>query len=308
MRLTIRCVVNRFLKWCKVALSEKTHAAYAHQLRKFLRHVKGKAVRHARPIDLSTWAKSWHEFQAVIRAFNWAVKEAKIMRVNPFAACRLPCRGRRRRILVSHQIARMLRTARPAARLFLLALRETLARPQEIRNALIEQLQSESPDLPVEVALPLGKALIVQPDFKDCTRRKDTDTPRVLLVSRRLGRAIVRDLRRRGDTVGPLFENTKGLMWTRNAVRCLMRRLRKKLNFGVDARGEKVVAYTMRHSIATLAAAHGVSDRTLADLLGHVETRTTARYTHLQVGHLREAMRRFASDRSQARKDANRKL
>jgi len=66
-----------------------------------------------------------------------------------------------------------------------------------------------------------------------------------------------------------------------------MRRLRK--HFVKESDTEKVVAYTVRHSTATIAAAAGVRDRMLADIMGHASTRTTARYQHLQVSHLRDA-------------------
>lgn len=188
-----------------------------------------------------------------------------------------------------------MRTGKRASRYFMLALRETLARPQEIRAAAFEQLQSEDVDTPIEVALPAGRALIVQHEFKDRRRRHDTTRPRVLLISRRLGRLIVRIARQRGTWSGPIFLNNLGKAWSKNAVRCLFRRIRRRLAMPADANGENVVAYTFRHSLATYAASKGVHGRTLADLLGHVETRTTDRYVHLNVGHLREAMTQFTS-------------
>ena len=60
-----------------------------------------------------------------------------------------------------------------------------------------------------------------------------------------------------------------------------MRRAYKRA--GVNPKGvrEKAVAYTIRHTGATEATRRGIRDRTLADILGQSDTRTTARYQHL---------------------------
>jgi integrase len=69
-----------------------------------------------------------------------------------------------------------------------------------------------------------------------------------------------------------------------------MSRLRKRLGLSRDARGEQLVCYSVRHTGATRAAAAGVRDRILADIMGHTNTRTTARYQHLEVSHLTAAI------------------
>lgn len=301
MRLTVRRVKSEFLKWANAALAMATVAAYKHQLDKIPPRILKKKVSSVRPIDLTAWANTWHEGQAFVRLLNWARDEAKLIRVNPLTRCRLASRGQRKRILARAALQRIMRTGKPASRHFMLALRETLARPQEIRAAAFEHLQSEDIDMPILEALQAGRALIVQHEFKDRRRRHDTTRPRVLLISRRLGRLIVRIARQRGTWAGPIFLNNRGRAWSKNAVRCLFRRIRRRLRLAADTNGENIVAYTFRHSLATYAASKGVHGRTLADLLGHVETRTTDRYVHLQVGHLRDAMSRFTSDRSRVR-------
>ena len=45
-----------------------------------------------------------------------------------------------------------------------------------------------------------------------------------------------------------------------------------------------VTFHTLRHSIATLLAAMGMSERIRMELMGHTEIRTTQRYTHLAAG------------------------
>lgn len=294
MSLTLKRLVKDFTAWAEVALSAATVSAYSHHLKRFVTITRNKQVRSLRPAHLTSFQRSWHEWQAVQRLFNWAVQDAGVMKKNPFARVRAPGRNQRKRILTPAEVVRFIRQCSPRPRAYLLALRETLARPQEIRALQWDDLQSESPAVPLEESLPAGRAVAVLHDFKDRARRANPDAPRVLLISARLGRLIAR-LRSEGATAeGAVFRNTRDEPWTKNAVRCLLRRLRRRLGIMRDKRGESVVAYTFRHSCATLAAANGIVDRVLADLLGHVETRTTARYQHLNVGHLREALKRMA--------------
>lgn len=290
MNLSLSKLIHRFLEWAIAALDTATVEAYRHQLKKFLAHVGDKKIHLLKPMHLTAWAKSWHEWQAVVRMFNWAVKEAKLLKQNPYANMKAPGREQRNRIMTPAEMVQMLRAAERPGRAYLLAVRETYARPQEIRAASWEDLQAEDPSLPIREALAKGKALIVLREFKDRAKRKESTRPRILLVSKRLGRAILRIWSRTKKAKGPIWLNSEGMPYTNNAVRCLMRRLRQKLEIEPDQHGEVVVAYTFRHSMATLASSKGIKDRVLADLLGHVETRTTARYQHLAVDHLREAL------------------
>lgn len=299
MRLLLRHVLSGFLRWAETTLAPATVHAYRHHLKRFQSATRTKDVRRLRPMHLSQWGKSWHEYQAVIRAFNWAVGEAKLLRRNPFQGMRLPCRNQRKRIMTPREMAIFLRGCRRPGRQFLVALRETFARPQEIRAARWDDVIAEDGSTPMTEALLQGKALIVLHEFKDRRRRKDSSRSRVLLINRRLGRLLVRLWQRRTEDVPEIFLNSRGRPWTKNAVRLMAKRLRRRLGVVPDKRGETVVAYTWRHSCATLAAAGGIRDRVLADLLGHVETRTTARYQHLNVGHLREALARLRPDRCQ---------
>ena len=96
-----------------------------------------------------------------------------------------------------------------------------------------------------------------------------------------------------------MFLDSDGHPWTANAVRCRMRRLRAKLDFGPDENGEQVVAYTMRHTAATRASSRGIRDKVLAELMGHTSTMTTQRYQHLQADHLADAIRRANGRKAQ---------
>lgn len=300
MQLKLSKLIEKFLAWARSALAAGTVSAYQYQLNKFLLYVKDRSISTLKPAHLTSFAKCWHEWQAPIRMFNWAIKEARILRVNPFSHLKPPPRNERRRIMTPRQMVQTLRAAERPGRAFLLALRETYARPQEIRAACWEDLAAEDPQQPIEEALDQGRAIIVLWEYKDRKRRKESTRPRVLLVSKRLGRSILRLLNGRLSDKEPIWKNSQGRAWTNNAVRCLMRRLRKKLDLKADRFGEVIVAYSFRHSMATLASAKGIKDRVLADLLGHVETRTTRRYQHLDVGHLREALDKIERPRRAA--------
>ena len=295
--LTVASLVKLFEDWAAGALAAGTVLAYGHQLKKFVRHAGRRTITKLRPVDVTRWAKTWHEVQAVVRLFNWAVHEAELLEANPFTKLKPPPRDERRRILTPQQMTELLRAADGASRAYLLALRETFARPQEIRAATWDDLQAEDPGEDLAAALVAGRALIVLREDKDRRRRKESNRPRVILVNARLGRLLLRLRSRRRPGHSAIWLNSLGRPWTSNAVRLMMRSLRDRLQLGPDRFGEQVVAYTFRHSVATLASARGIKDRTLADLLGHVETRTTARYQHLDVAHIREALERLRPQR-----------
>lgn len=297
MPVLVNDLLDQFLDWASAALAPATVNAYRHQLRAFSRSAGKVKVSKLTVQHLTRWAKSWHQCQAVVRAFNWAAIEAKLIRRNPFRDIKLPPRNERRRILLPREMLTWLRAASPAGRLFLLALRETMARPQEVRAAQLDDLRSEDPDVELDQALADGQALIVLRDYKDRKRRKQSNKPRVILVSKRLGRAILRAKAKSPRGEQHLFLNTVDRPWSNNAVRCLFRRLRARLDVAPDRHGENIVAYTFRHSCATYAASKGILDRVLAEILGHNETRTTARYQHLQVRHLRDALQRLTPAR-----------
>ena len=86
---------------------------------------------------------------------------------------------------------------------------------------------------------------------------------------------------------GPLFRNSRGKPWTRNAIRCRFRQLRRKLP---QLKG--VVSYTYRHSYAADALEQGVGVAQVAELLGRTSTDMVMQhYQHLREkrDHLKQA-------------------
>lgn len=290
MAMRLKRLIDQFLEWCENTRKPATTANYRWLLRKFSAAVGNPPIDQLKPVHLTSYAKTWHEVQAVQRLMQWAKDDLEIVDRNVFARVKRPPAGQRTRILSPVELLAYLRRCRLAYRRFLLGMRETIARPQEIRALRWEQLQAELPRQSIEEALRSGRAIFVMREYKARARRLDPSVPRVLLVTRRLGRLLLRLRRRLGpNPTGPVFLNSQGRAWSSNAVRCCMRRLRRHFRNDKDP-AERIVTYSLRHSIATIAVALGVRDRVLADLMGHASTRTTARYQHLQVEHLRPAM------------------
>jgi integrase len=222
--------------------------------------------------------------------FQWAKDSLRLVRENIFAGVPRPPAGQRNRILDPRELARYLRKTRKQFRDFLVAMRETLARPQEIRTLHWEMLQSEIPRLTLDEALSAGRAIFVLREYKARERRNDPNTPRIILVSRRLGRLLLRLRTRAASLEGPIFRNSLKKPWTGNAVRCRMRRLRERLHLPADLGKENIVAYSLRHSMATFAIARGVGLKIVSELLGHTDIKMTMRYLHMQVEHLRKGI------------------
>lgn len=289
--MRLKRLITKFLGWCAKARKPKTTEGYRHFLNKFLAEVGNKRINKLRPIDLEKYARTWHEVQSVQRLFQWAKDKLRIIKTNIFAKVPRPPAGQRNRILSPRELAGLLRKTQSPFREFLIGMRETIARPQEIRVLHWEMLQSEIPRLSIEEALAAGRAIFVLHEYKSRERRLDPTMPRVLFVNARLGRLLLR--LRALTSEGPVFLNSKGKPWSGNAVRCRMRRLRKQGYLAPDGGRENIVAYSLRHSMATVAVANGVRDKALADLMGHADPETTRRYVHLQIDHLRTAMDRI---------------
>ena len=114
---------------------------------------------------------------------------------------------------------------------------------------------------------------------------KKTGKPRIIYLPPEAVE-LTRELMAKYPT-GPLFINSRGKPWTRNAVRIRFRNLRKKFP---ELKG--IVAYSYVRASAPTPSKPGVPDATVAALLGHTGTATLHRfYNRLsgRVGHLKDA-------------------
>lgn len=301
--LTLFEVIARFETWAIKHLSRGTVLNYRRLLNRFAQAVGNIPAQDLRAHHLLEWGTTWHEIQAVQRCFNWACGDAELIERTPFNRVKRPRLGQRKRIFDRAELVRFLRSSPTDFRAYLLALRETIARPQEIRAIQWDMLRACDPQKTIEEAFLAGECYFELQEFKAKERRRDADAVRVIPVPPRLARMLLRAARGSLPVMGSVFETSRGRAWTKEAVRLRMKRLRKKLGIVPDKRGETLVAYSIRHTSATNASANGIRDRTLADLMGHTTTRTTARYQHLQTIHLLEAMNRLAKRRRLADPD-----
>ena len=89
---------------------------------------------------------------------------------------------------------------------------------------------------------------------------------------------------------GPIFRNTRGNPWTRNAMAIRWAKLRERLGYGPEA-----TAYAIRHRFATEGLIAGASNVDMAALLGHASTSMIDRhYSHVNdsAKYLRDALGR----------------
>jgi len=279
-----------FLSWSASFHKKNTTEIYRHYFRQHVERLGDIEVSKACPALFAAVCQTWHSASAAKRLFGWAKDEARIISDNALTGLKLPTRAKRRRVMTPTEAAKILRASSPDFRAICLAWRESFARPGEMRRVRWSDLRSSDPSLTVHQALAVGSAYVLMFDAKDASKRKHADTIRVILISPRLGRLLSRMWRRRESEFALIFQTSSGRAWTRNAVRCRWRRLLRRLGIDQDGRGEKLVPYSWRHTGATAAAAAGVRDRQLADILGHVETRTTTRYVHLSPDELRASL------------------
>lgn len=282
--------IRDYLDNRKDHLSPSTIAYYRHYLTRFLTYAENIPLASITPALVEAFSSKRAALQSVQALLNWAWKKARIIKVNPLEGMSLPRLGRRSRIVSRTEKARILRRSAPPFREFLLGLSESLARPEEMRKAKWGDIRvSGGPTFMVQ-DLVEGRSFFFFDEFKAQDRRADKTASRVIPISPRFGRMLKR-LWGNGQRLDSLvFVNRLRQQWTHNAVRCRMRRLRARGDFTADTNGERIVAYTFRHSGATEAVQSGISPLALASLMGHSDVRQTQRYVHLVPEHLLDAM------------------
>lgn len=286
---TSAALCEAFLAWSYRENSPTTYGFYRPFLQTFVDLHGAVRVRDLKPYHVTRWFEAqpaWNQstrrcaLTALKRALNWAVKEG-YLGANPLKQVEKPTVLHRERVVTGKEHEAITDAVRDEAfRTFLDAMRGTGCRPGEVAAVTAQQFNAEAGTW----------------TFKRHKTVKKTRRPRVVYLTPPLVQ-LCRQLAAKYPE-GPLFRNSRGKPWTRNAIRCRFRRLRKKLKLGPG-----LVAYSYRHAFATEGLGAGVPIATMAELLGHVDTTMVSEhYGHLdqKTDHLREAARRAAGQREGA--------
>lgn len=286
--IKVKDLVDLFLRATAEEKAPRTVETYAEALAPFVRTVGDMQARDVRPYHLLKYRRTWHAIHSVQRLYHWARDEQGIITENPMAGLRRPRIRDRKPTLERHHVVRLLRAARPDLRRYLLALRETAARPQEINFARWDQLRSRSSCTDLGAHLVAGDVYLCQEEFKGRARSGAPHRRRIIPVSPRLGRSLVRlgvPLSRRGL----IFQTATGRAWDRQKLRLRFRRLIERAGLPRVIGGERICCYLLRHYRATQLAAEGMQANVLKELLGHSDIGMTQRYIHLSEKQLLDA-------------------
>ena len=263
-----------------------TYQWHRHFLQTFLDWIPAElGVDQLKPFHVTGWLD--HNTQwgvsgrrgaitALKRAFQWATDQGYLPH-SPVRMIRKPQGKRRETLLTAEQRQLVLAEAADQAfRDFLILLQETGARPGEVRTVEARHFDEAK-----------GVWIFPPSEHKTGARTGQSRvvylTPAAIEVCRRLACE---------HPIGPLCRNARGEPWTRSAIRCRFRRLRRRL---ADKFPGGLCAYLFRHAYATDALERGVDPITVAELLGHKDTSMVGKiYQHLnqRTEHMRQAARR----------------
>ena len=295
-QLTVLDLCEKFLDWVELHRSHDTYDDYQDWLNKWVKLHGTRRAREVRALDLEEWKAAlvqpgvspWtvnHAVIAVKTCWSWGLKNDLLL-ANPLQKVqKLDAEGRERTFTQEEFLA-LLRNTDALFRQVLLFFRLTGIRPGELCRLTWGQVDFDN------------HVLVIR---KHKSRRTaKTKKPRIIHLPPAAEGLIRWRLREVGHTPATrpaalngerVFLNSDGQPWRYNALRCRMRRLRVKAGIGPDENGEQVVLYTARHTFGTGAAAAGVSDRRLADLMGHTDPKMTQKYIHLANPDLQRAAR-----------------
>ncbi len=275
--ITARDVLKGFLRFSKKNHEPTTYAWYKNFFKTFAGRFGNVRVNQLAKKHVLRWiekakynATSANRAVGALKAaFNWAVAEEHIP-VNPIAHVKKPRGLTRDRILTMDERGLILMSAKGQAfREYLAALTLTGARPGEVAR-----VSKETVDLDRGIWI-----------FTKHKTAKKTGKPRIIYLCPEALELTKKLLAEHPE--GPIFRNSRGKPWTRNAIRIRFRNLRKK-----HPQLKGIIAYSYRSSFATDALEQGVPDTTVATLLGHTNTGTLhkfyARLSH-KVDHLKNA-------------------
>lgn len=276
------CVlIECFLAWSDRTLAPETHVYYKRYLQLFANEYWELVAAECRPHHVHSWlvkldiqtAAQRRAIRSVQRAYSFGLTEGYLV-ANPLAGLKKPPQGRRESLVSVADHSAILDQTDAAFRLVVIVLRHSGCRPGELRVVTAAQFDER-------------RGAWVFHQHKTSAK---TGKPRIVYLSPCL--VTLTRILTAGRPTGPLFLNRYGKPWTKNALRCRMRRLREKLGLPAGT-----VTYSYRHTFTTDALEKGMTSSVLAELLGHRDTSMIDRhYGHLdqRSEFLRAAAKRAA--------------
>ncbi|KAA5540096.1 site-specific integrase [Roseiconus nitratireducens] len=249
-----------YLSWVEVHRKPGTYENHKRYLESFINAV-GRTVKVSRlkRRHVTDWSEKYaatttqnDAISIVNRMFNWAI-EKEYFDYNPIANIKKPRRRRREIVYTPGQWQEIRKHATGPLVPLLDFLWLTGCRPLEARALERRHVHDH--------------LIIFPPDES----KGETDS-RVIFITDTV-RRILLPLLENGKS-GPLFRNSKGRPWTKDAIKCRLNRISQKVGF-------RVIAYGARHSYATNALIRSVDAVSLSHLMGHRDTRMINNYAHL---------------------------
>ena len=273
-------LVNQYLDWSERNHAPNTYRWYTVFLLSFGQSLpRGLKLSKLKPFHVTHWVDSAYPaaatspstrhgaIRAVQRAFSWAEEQGLIDR-SPLRRMKKPQPTRREQYLRPEQYVALLGSIKDGPfRDIVEVLRHTGCRPEEARKVTTAEWNPREQrwDLPAGFTAKTKRARSIPLDgraFEICEHR-------VMKYPE-----------------GPIFRNSRGGPWSKDALAERCRRLRKKLGFEFSP-------YTIRHTFATDAIIRGVDLVTIAEIMGHSDlTMLQKVYQHVnqRMDHIRRGM------------------
>ncbi len=143
-------MIEAFLAWSKLHLSDETNRNYIWYGEKFAEAAGEKLVCELKPIHVTRWVDD-HQWKntternarrSISRVFSWAKGEG-IIPDNPLKGMKCPKARTRDRALTDDEYKLLMRESRRDFRVLLFVLRHTGCRPKEARTLTWRQVQED---------------------------------------------------------------------------------------------------------------------------------------------------------------------
>lgn len=258
---TVYELSQAYLDWCQEHRKEGTyvkHKAYLQSLIEFIgKRLKISALKthHITKWQEGSTCSSTTQNDAVSivqRMFNWAIEQQYIA-ASPIAKMVKPKRRRREICYTPEQWVQIKAHTTGSFTDLMHFLWLTGCRPKEAR---------------IVTANHVHDSLIIFPPDES---KGETDARVIHLIPE--AKELI-DKQVKKNPTGSLFRNSRGVAWTKDAIKCRLTRISRNVGF-------RVIAYGARHSYATNALIRSVDTVSLSHLMGHKSTRMINNYAHL---------------------------